>query len=141
MAVGVDLVVGHLLGLVRDGAVGFAGSGQRFHDTDAKSVVRLAGTGCGNRGHGEQCGLKGKESDTAEFGWPKSHISLRARRGRGEPVADLRPDLVVAVVYVSIIVGRRTGNNNRLWCGTGKAVAQVGAYNRVRTRATTRELA
>ena len=83
MAEGVDLVVDHLLGLVRHGAVGLAGPGQRFHDTDAKSVVRLAGTGHGNRGHGEPCGLKGKESDTAEFGWPKSHIRLRARSRRG----------------------------------------------------------
>ena len=42
---GVDLVGGHLLGLVRHGAVGFAGSGQRFHHADAKSIVRLAGAG------------------------------------------------------------------------------------------------
>ena len=80
MAVGVDLVVGHLLGLVRDGAVGFAGSGQRFHHADAKSVVRLAGTGRGNRGRGEPCGLKGWEARRAVFRRRKSHVRLKARR-------------------------------------------------------------
>ena len=113
MAAGADLVVGHLLGLVRCGAVGFVGSGQRFHDTDAKSVVRLAGTGHGNRGHGEPCGLKGWEARRAVFRCRKSHVRLKARRRRkGNRWQIVGRSWSDAMVWVSLIVGTKLGIDN-----------------------------
>ena len=35
---GVDLVEGHLLGLVGDGAIGLAGAGEGLHDADTEGV-------------------------------------------------------------------------------------------------------
>ena len=83
MAAGVDLAGGHMLGLVRHGVAGFARSSQRFRHADAESLVRLAGVGHRNQGQGEQCGPKGKESDTAAFRRRKSHVRLKARHRRG----------------------------------------------------------